>query len=178
VDVVAAHGYKWLMASYGVAPVHFSERAIEAIHPVYVGRLSVQSGFEDLEYTLHWQPGAKRYQTGGINWLGIAALNASCSLIRAADLTEIERHTLRLTDRVLAGAEERGYTVTSCPDRPRRSQIASFTAGDRDTDADLVQRLAERKVAVTLRGRGIRVSPYFYNSDDDVDRLIESLPRR
>jgi len=178
VDVVAAHGYKWLMASYGFGAIHFSERALERIHPVYVGRLSVNKGFEDLDYALDWREGALRYQTGGINWLSLAAFNASAELIRAADPAQTEQHTLTLTDRLLSAVAERGYVVTSCLDRPHRSQIVSFTSGSRDSDAAIVADLARQHVAVSLRGRGVRVSPYFYNTDGDVDRLIEALPRR
>ncbi len=178
IDVVAAHGYKWLMCSYGFGPIHFSQRAIDAIHPVYVGRLSVNKGFEDLDYALDWREGALRYQTGGINWLSLAAFNASAELIRAANPVETERHTLALTDRLLSAVAEMGYTVTSCLDRPHRSQIVSFTTGSRETDAAIVADLAQKHVAVSLRGRGVRVSPYFYNTDDDVDRLIAGLPRR
>jgi selenocysteine lyase/cysteine desulfurase len=178
IDVVAAHGYKWLMASYGLGVIHLSERAIERIRPVYVGRLSVSKGFEDLDYALDWRAGAQRYQTGGINWLGLAAFNASAELIRAADPAATERHTLALTDRLLAAVAAKGYRVTSCLDRPHRSQIVSFTTGDHAADAALVTDLAARQVAVSLRGRGVRVSPYFYNTDEDVDRLIEGLPER
>jgi selenocysteine lyase/cysteine desulfurase len=176
IDVVAAHGYKWLMCTYGLGVVHFSERALAEIHPVYVGRLSVTKGFEDLDYALDWRAGAERFQTGGFNWLSLAAFNASAELIRAAQPARTERHTLALTDRALEGAAAKGYTVTSSRDPAHRSQIVSFTTGRRDADAAIVADLARRHVAVSLRGRGIRVSPYFYNNDQDVDRLIEGLP--
>jgi cysteine desulfurase / selenocysteine lyase len=176
IDVLAAHGYKWLMASHGLGVIHFSDRALAEIHPVYVGRLSVNKGFEDLDYALDWREGALRFQTGGWNWLSIGAFNASAELIRAADPAATEPHALALTDRLLAAVAQKGYSVTSCLDRPRRSQIVSFTSGDRATDAAIVADLARRQVAVSLRGRGVRVAPYFYNNDEDVDRLIEGLP--
>lgn len=177
IEVIAAHGYKWLMTSWGLAVMHFSERAIAEIHPVYVGRLSVNRSFEDLDYALDWRPGAQRYQTGGISWLHIAALDASAELIRAADPVETERHTLALTDRLLAEVERCGYTVTSCRARRHRSPIVSFTSGSRERDEAIVADLATRRVAVAVRGRGIRVSPYFYNTDEDIDRLVAALPR-
>jgi cysteine desulfurase/selenocysteine lyase len=176
IDVVAAHGYKWLMCSYGLGVMHFSDRAIEQIHPVYVGRLSVKKGFEDLDYALDWRDGALRYQTGGISWLSIAAFNASAELIRAADPAQTERHTLALTERLLAGVAARGYRVTSSRVPAHRSQIVSFTTGRREADAQIVADLAKQQVAVSLRGRGVRVSPYFYNHDADVDRLLAALP--
>lgn len=178
IDVVAAHGYKWLMCTYGLGVIHFSARALAEIHPTYVGRLSVSKGFEDLDYRLDWRPGAERFQTGGFNWLSLAAFNASAELIRAAQPERTARHTRDLTERVLRGAMAKGYAVTSSLDARHRSQIVSFSTGDHDADAAVVAHLAERHVAVSLRGKGVRVSPYFYNTDADVDRLVEELPAR
>jgi cysteine desulfurase/selenocysteine lyase len=177
IDVVAAHGYKWLMASYGFGPIHFSKRALEQIHPVYVGRLSVNKGFEDLDYVLDWRDDALRFQTGGSNWLSQAAFNASAELIRAAEPARTFEHTLALTDRLLAAVEQKGYTITSCLDRLHRSQIVSFSAGSRVADGAIVAELVKQSVAVSLRGRGVRASPYFYNTNEDVDRLLAALPR-
>lgn len=175
IDVIAAHGYKWLMAGYGFGPIHFSERAIARIRPVYVGRLSVNKGFEDLDYALDWREGALRYQAGGINWFGIAAFNASAELIRAVGPATTARHTFALTDRLLAAAAGLGYQITSSLEPTHRSAIVSFSSGSRESDARIVAALAERHVAVSLRGRGIRVAPYFYNTTADLDRLIEGL---
>ena len=172
IDVLAAHGYKWLMASYGFGPIHFSERALAEIRPVYVGRSSVNKGFEDLDYALDWREGALRYQTGGINWFALAAFNASAELIRAADPAQTERHTLGLLDRLIEGLQSRGYAITSSLDPAQRSQILSFTSGTREGDAGLVAALYDAKVAVSLRGKGVRVAPYFYNDEEDVERLL------
>lgn len=176
IDVIAAHCYKWLMAAFGLGVMHFSERAIERIHPTYAGRLSVNSGFENLDYALDWRPGAQRYQTGGLNWITLTAFNASAELIRSLDSHEIEQHLLRLTDRLLSEVSAMGYRVTSDLDPAHRSQICSFTSGAAEQDAALVERMTSNHVAVSLRGKGIRVSPYFYNNDDDIDRLLELLP--
>ncbi len=176
IDVIAAHCYKWLMASFGLGVMHFSERAIERIHPTYSGRLGVKSGYEDLDYALDWRDGALRYQTGGLNYISLSAFNASSDLIRSIGIPEIEQHVLKLTDRLLSEVAQMGYQVTSSLDPAHRSQICSFTTGDRDRDAQLVETMQQHKVAVSLRGRGVRVSPYFYNSDEDIDRLLELLP--
>jgi len=178
IDVIAAHCYKWLMASFGLGVMHFSERAVERIHPTYSGRLGVKAGYEDLEYRLEWKDGALRYQTGGLNYISMAALNASSDLIRSIGSQEIADHTIKLTDRLLSEVASMGYQVTSNLDPAHRSQICSFTSGDREVDGQLVDRMQQHNVAVSLRGRGVRVSPYFYNSDQDIDRLLELLPAR
>jgi cysteine desulfurase / selenocysteine lyase len=176
VDVIAAHSYKWLMASYGIGATYLSDRAIERIHPTYTGRLSVDLGFEDLGYQLSFRGGAARYQSGGLNWITMSGLEASLSLITTMKPTEIAEHTVGLTDRLLDQVEHKGYTVTSSRTPEHRSAIVSFTSGSVDKDNQLVADLEKQKISVVVRGKGIRVSPYFYNTLDEIDQLIEALP--
>lgn len=175
IDVIAAHAYKWLMDSYGLGPIHFSDAALDAIRPVYVGRLSVKKSFEDLDYALDWQDKALRFQTGGFNWLSIAAFNESAELIRTANPATTESHSRALIDQAIEGLERRGYAVTSCLEPSHRSAIFSFTGGSPNRDKAIINDLKSKGVIVSLRGRGIRVSPYFYNNAEDVDRLVEAL---
>lgn len=175
---VVAHGYKWLMASFGIGVVVFAPGAVERIRPTYAGRLSVNAGYEEHEYRLDWREGAARYQTGGHNLIGLTAMHSSLTLIRQAGPEWTARHTRQLNDRLIEGVAEMGYTVVSDNDPRHRSQIVAFSSGDHARDGDLVAELARANVAVTLRGRGVRVSPYFYNTLDDVERLLEALPPR
>ena len=61
-DVVAAHGYKWMMAMHGIAVLYVSARAMERIAPTMPGRQSVTGGFESLDFALDWHPDARRYR--------------------------------------------------------------------------------------------------------------------
>lgn len=178
VSAIASHGYKWLMAGFGVGVVVFAEDAIDRIGVTYAGRLSVKSSYEDHDYALDWREGAGRFQTGGLNQLGLTALHASLSLITQASPVWSAAHTGALTDRLAEGVDEKGYDVVSEMDPTHRSQILTFTSGDHDRDGRLVEELEQARVAVTLRGRGVRVSPYFYNTEEDIDRLLRALPLR
>lgn len=178
VTAIAAHSYKWLMAGFGIAPVVFADDAVERIAVTYAGRLSVKGGFENHEYTLDWRDGAARFQTGGLNILGLTALHASLSLVTEAGPEWNREHTLGLLDKLVEGVQQSGYEVTSDLRPEHRSQILSFTSGDHARDDELVHTLERANVSVTLRGRGVRVSPYFYNDESDIERLLEALPPR
>jgi selenocysteine lyase/cysteine desulfurase len=175
VSAVVAHGYKWLMSSFGIGVCVFAADALERIHVTYAGRLSVTAGFEDQDYKLNWREDASRFQTGGLNTLGLTAMHASLSLIREAGPVWTAEHTGMLNDRLSAGLHERGYQIPSSLDPAHRSQILAFSSGDRGRDAQIVDELERANVSVCLRGRGVRVSPYFYNTVEDVDRLLEGL---
>jgi selenocysteine lyase/cysteine desulfurase len=57
-----------------------------------------------------------------------------------------------------------------------RSGIVSFRH-PRMVPAELHGRLWDAGVIVSLRGDFLRASPHYYNSDGDIDRLLEALPR-
>jgi selenocysteine lyase/cysteine desulfurase len=61
-------------------------------------------------------------------------------------------------------------------DPKHRSQIVTISTGDLERDSQVVEELGARKVSVTMRPKGIRISPYFYNNNHDIDRLLEALP--
>jgi len=178
VTAIAAHGYKWLMAGFGIGPVVFADDAVERIDVTYAGRLSVKSGFEDHDYSLDWRDGAARFQTGGLNVLGLTGLHASLTLITEAGPQWTRKHTLGLLDQLVEGVQQSGYEVASDLRPEHRSQILTFTSGDLKRDDDIVKALDRANIAVTLRGRGVRVSPYFYNDESDIERLLEALPPR
>jgi selenocysteine lyase/cysteine desulfurase len=88
----------------------------------------------------------------------------------------IHARVLDLTDRLLAGLRAQAVqVVTPADSREERSAIVSFTAGSADADQSLHTRLVERNIAVALRGGRIRVSPSFYNTNEEIDRLLNAL---
>jgi cysteine desulfurase / selenocysteine lyase len=125
---------------------------------------------------LRFRPGAARYQTGGINWITMTGLRSSLELITSLPTADIASHTVELTDRLLDGVEAKGYHVVSSRKPEHRSAIVAFSTGNRDDDEAIVTQLEAKKISVALRGLGIRVSPYFYNTHEEIDQLLEALP--
>ncbi len=178
VTAIAAHGYKWLLSSFGNAVVVFNKGAVERIYPTYVGRLSVTAGDEDQNWKLNLRDTAERYQTGGPNILSLTAMRASLTMLREATPAAIAEQTTRLADFLVDGLGDAGYEVVSDRSPAHRSQIVTFTSGDKDRNASLVEDLAGRKISVSLRGGCVRVSPFFYNTTQDIEKLFEALPPR
>ncbi len=178
VTAIAAHCFKWLMAGFGLGVVVFAPGAIERLHVTYAGRLSVKAPFDDPEYHLDWRDGAARFQTGGLNEAGMTALHSSLSLITEVGPARTVEHTLGLLDQLADGVTTAGYRVVSDLDPARRSQIMTFTSDDQKHDDEVFRHFKRAKVSVTQRPAGFRVSPYFYNTIVDIDRLLEALPPR
>ena len=176
VTAIAAHGYKWLLSSFGNGVVVFNEGAVDRIYPTYVGRLSVDADAEDRNWQLDLRKTAERYQTGGQNILSLTAMRASLTMLREATPARMTEQTDRLAEYLVNGLASSGYQVISDRSPEHRSQIVTFSTGDENRNASLVTDLEDRKISVSLRGGCVRVSPFFYNNEEDIEALLEALP--
>ena len=56
-----------------------------------------------------------------------------------------------------------------------RSAIVTFTAASQDANRELHARLGRAGIGISLRGGQCRVSPSFYNTEEEIDRLLAAL---
>jgi cysteine desulfurase / selenocysteine lyase len=172
-DVAAAHGSKWLMAFHGIAALSVSERAMEQIAPTVPGRSSVTGGFASLEFALDWHPDARRYQSGGPNWTGAAAVARSLSLTEEIGIELAGRQARSVIDRVFDGLAGLPVAITSDPRPEHRSSIMAFTFGSRERDEAFQKQAKKQGVYAGLRNLGVRVAAHYWNSADDANRLLD-----
>lgn len=174
VDVAAGAAHKWLLGPEGIAVLYVSDRVVDRLRPVRAGWRSMHDQQSWTEFRLDWNDGAKRYESGTLNVLGIAALGGSLEVLLEAGIEAIEPRVLALADRAARGLAERGFDLLSSRRPGEASGIVMATHPGRATD-DLVNHLAERGVIVAARAGRLRVSPHFYNTEDEVDRLLNAF---
>lgn len=56
-----------------------------------------------------------------------------------------------------------------------RSAILMFTMGSADANKNLYNKLLEQNIIVTLRDELIRISPSFYNTEEEIDHFLDAL---
>lgn len=177
-SAVALHGYKWLLSGFGCGMLYVAPEALDRIQPTFVGAQSFQLDSDPADPEAAWQPGARRYAAGGANTPGLAVLAASLGLIEQLGLAAIAAHNRALGELLVTGLQR--YTphlqLVSPTDAARRASIVTYTLGNAEHDAALVQRLTERKIVVAHRPRGVRISPHFYNTAAEIEKLLEVLP--
>ena len=81
-----------------------------------------------------------------------------------------------LTDRLIAGLIDKGYQVVSPRDKWQWSGIVSFVSPRHIHDPIVVTLRKEHRVEIAAREGRLRASPHFYNTEQQIDRLIELLP--
>ena len=171
IDVLAGAGFKWLLGMHGTGYLYVRQGAWDRIRPVMPGMFSAEDDLTEIR----WLPGAQRYETGSLAYALFHAWTAGLEMILEIGVSAIHARVLDLTDRLLSGLLAQGVTVVTPADRrEERSAIVSFTAGSVAANQALHTRLLERNIAVAVRGGRIRVSPSFYNTEEEIDRLLTS----
>jgi cysteine desulfurase/selenocysteine lyase len=175
VDFVATHAAKWMLGPIGAGFLYVRRAWLPQLDPVMAGWRSVVDRDDYYCYDSPLRKGGERFEPGSLNVVGLLGMTAGIELLLATDLAEIEARILALTDYLLAGLWACGCTVTTpVAHRRERSGIVCFHQPGVDS-ATLVERLHTAGVIVSLRGPVIRVSPHFYNTEADLDRLLGAL---
>ncbi len=174
VDVLAASAHKFLLGGEGIALLYVSDRVVERLDPKRVGWTSVDDWIKWSRYDLTYRKGAGRFECGTLNTPGIHGLGASLELLLDAGAEAIESQCRALTDRLVEGLGERGFSIVSSREAGEWSAIVAATHPERSPQ-EIVRSLGERGIMVAHRAGRLRVSPHFYNTLDEIDRLLTGL---
>ena len=165
IDALVVSAHKWMNGPLGIGFVHFSDRAMDRLHPSTVGWLSVEHS-SDFDHEPRLAADGRRFESGTENAAGIAGLAATITIVlelgrHTVEATVLDR-TAELQELVAAG----GLRVLRGPDRSEWSGILITTTGS--DDAALYRRLIDNDVRCSLRATGVRFSPHYYNTPDDL----------
>ena len=127
-----------------------------------------------------FEPPPIRYAEGPFRFLNgtpsIPCLYAAIEglrIIREVGVARIREHSVRLTERLLRSIDERGFPSITPRDAARRGGTVAVNPPDAEA---ISRRLLERNFFIDYRpGAGIRISPHFYNTDDECDAIVAEI---
>lgn len=172
IDFLACGGQKWLMWPLGTAFMYIAPRIFDDINPMAPGWLSVDDSWEFFDYDLKYLPTAERFEPGMVNAAGIAGAIASLEMFLEAGPKNIEETIYRITDYLIDRLQEHEYYIYTPLERKYRAGIVSFHHSNAEA---LAVYLNEKGVHVSVRNGFIRVAPHFYNTEEDIDCLMELM---
>ena len=179
IDYLSADGHKWLLGPEGAGVFYCRKELLEQTRPATIGWMNVVDALNYGDYNYTLRPDAGRYECGSYNVPGFLALKASVDLIGSIGITAVSAQVRALTDRLVDGLRAKGYRVVSPRGAGQWSGIVSFVAPDPSRHQSIWQRLrGEHRTELAVREGRLRASPHFYNTPDQVDRLLSHLPRQ
>ena len=179
VDFAAADAHKWLLGPLGVAILYVRREHFDRLHPVLVGAHTALAPDFLVQDTMKFWPDARRYEPGSLNMMGVVGLHAALRMINEFGIAGIERWVLMLAELAVREGQRSGLKVVGPVSSAGMSGIVSFESGTHDL-APLHARLARTGIITSLRRRRdgahcLRLSPHFYNLEDDVTVPLQTL---
>jgi cysteine desulfurase/selenocysteine lyase len=176
IDYLAADGHKWLLGPEG-AGVFFCRRELLAeTRPLAVGWMNVINDQDYGHYDLTLKSDARRFECGTHNLPGLLAFKASLEMLLGFGAEKVAARLRELTDRLIGGLVEKGYSIVSPRAVEEWSGIVSFVSRTHDQTAIWRSLRMEHRTEIALREGRLRVSAHFYNTAEQMERLVGNLP--
>jgi selenocysteine lyase/cysteine desulfurase len=178
VDLLAADAHKWLMGPCGAGLMYVRGSVQDRITPPIYGWNNVRCPNYVAAEQIVFRTGSQKYEAGTHNLLGIVGLVAAMELIVELGVGNIARELLRKRALLVPALQAKGCTVLQADATAENgSGIVSFFRPGSDLAA-LHQTLTDAGVVTSLRGDRtgqpyIRLSPHYYNTDAELERVLE-----
>jgi selenocysteine lyase/cysteine desulfurase len=178
VDVVACGAQKWLLAPWGSGFVWLRPDLVESLRPVEVSWMATRCSddFTRLtDYDFTYRDDARKFEVITLPYQDFAGLNESLDLFFEVGLTAVYDRVERLAGRIVDWAlGTTGVRLVTPAERERRAGIVAVAPRD---PVAASERLTAAGVIHSLREGAIRLSPHFYNTDEEIDAALELLVR-
>jgi cysteine desulfurase/selenocysteine lyase len=175
IDALAADGHKWLLGPEGCGILYVRRSRQDSIFPEEFGWTTV-AGYNDYaSRDMALRPDAGRYECGTLNTIGCHGLRASIELLLEAGVDRIAPAVQGLTDQLALGAINKGYQLLG--DRTPENGAGIIAIQKPGIDSrNVVFDLKQKGIIAAPRQGWVRLSPHFYISPEEIDRVIEALP--
>ena len=177
-SVVAAAGYKWMLSPYGTGVFYVDPEWVNRLRVPFVNWATV-NGAEDFnkmtELAIDFRAGATRWDAPETaSFLNCNTMAAALEFLGQIGVEQVFAYTRSLIDRLVDGLPT-GFRVESSLADEHRSSICRLVADDQELTRAAYQRCLQAHISVSMRESGLRVSPGVWNSEGDIDRLLQQL---
>jgi len=172
IDFMSTAGHKWLMWPAGTGFIYISPRIFNEVYPVQAGWLSLQNPFDFFNYDQPFAATAQRFEPGVFNTMGIITATPTLEMMLEIGIEAIEQKVLSNSRFLIQLLREQGYKIYGSTAEEHLSGIVTFFHSQAE---QLCSFLKEQQIYVSLREGKIRVSPHFYNNQDDLETFMKRM---
>jgi len=180
VDFLAADAHKWMLGPCASGILYVKKETQEQLRPVVQGWHNLRCPDFIAQETLDYKPDSRRYEAGTANLLGIVGHRASLAMLNEVGVDNIAADLIAKRNRLVPVLLDKGYEVMHPEVHfANTSGIVTFHKPGVDMTV-LAEQLTQADIKVSLRvmrngAKLIRLSPHFYNTNIELDRVLEAL---
>lgn len=175
IDAFAADGHKWLLGPEGCGVLYVKKDLQDQIQPAEFGWTNIAAFNDYSSRDMQLRPDAGRYECGTLNTIGCYGLRAAIELVLEMGVEPLGSAVQSLADQVADEVTRKDYEILGGRSPETGAGIVSFRKQGIDSRL-IVRNLKEAGFIAAPRQGWVRVSPHFYISPEDIDRLVAALP--
>jgi kynureninase len=164
---------KWLCGGPGVAYLYVRPDLRANLEPGVTGWFAHRQPFQFEPGPIDRREDAFRFMTGTTQVPAFYACQPGLEIISQVGVERIRENSIRQTTRLVEGARARGWQVNSPANSGERGGTVSVECPHA---AEVMRELLARDILVDYRPKaGIRLSPHFYNRDEELDFALAQI---
>lgn len=172
-DLIVSSTHKWILATHGGGLIGVPQASAARWKVPAGGWLHLRDAFgPDRFEQAESLPGAAGFAVGMPNYPAIYAIRAALDYIRATGVREIDAVARPLTLRVLEAVSRLPVELIT-PGNPEF--VAGIIAFRHPRAEDIHRKLLAKNIHIMSHAGRLRVAVHGYNTDEDVDRLLNGL---
>ena len=172
-DFYTAGVLKWMCGGPGLVFLYARRDLLPVLRPTVTGWFATREPFSFDLQELEYHPSARRLEHGTPPAPAVFIAQGGFDVISEVTPERIRARQGELTEHVIGRADGLGLPVRTPRDPDARGGVVNVGVGP---DAERICHvLLDRDVCTDSRGDGLRISPHFFNTEDDVDRCFDEL---
>jgi kynureninase len=173
VDFACGGVLKWLCGGPGVGYLYVREDLRPKLRPGIAGWIAHRRPFAFETGALDAREDSFRYLNGTPHIPALYACQPGLDILNQAGIGAIREKSLRMTARLFDAAKAHGWHVNT-PENP--AERAGTVSVDCPHAAEVCRELLAREILVDYRPKaGVRLSPHFYNREEECDLAIAQI---
>lgn len=164
---------KWLCGGPGVAYLYVREDLRPKLRPSLTGWIAHRRPFAFETGAIDPREDSYRFLNGTPHVPALYACRPGLEILNQVGILSIREKSLRMTTRLIEGAKSRGWKVNT-PENP--AERAGTVSVECPHAHEVCRELLAREILVDYRPKaGVRISPHFYNREDECDFTLAQM---
>jgi len=176
IDFLMGDGHKWMLAPEGCGFLYVRRERIAELNDNMAGWCGMKNPQDYDNTDQGYKPTARKFEEGSHNLLAINALGTSLRILQAAGYDFIQQRIRTTTTLLMERARKKNYEVVTPDNWENRAGIVSLRKPGIDIDAVQKSLVDDHKIVIAARRGFFRVSPHFYNDEEEIEKLVSLLP--
>lgn len=174
VDFYLSGGLKWLLGGTGIVELYVRPELVAQLEPTVTGWFAHERQFAFDVASFSYAPDARRFEIGTPALAAVYAAHAGIQLILEHGVAAIRQRELQLVADLVGRLREIDCTLTMVDDPQQHAGIVMIRTA---SHAQIVSELAAQNIIVDHRPGHVRVSPFFYNTEEEHAILVAQMLR-